>query len=114
MTIRTLKERYPDQFESPASPLPVPAIRPESVKPLPAPCLSGQPFQCPDGLIHRVLPGKLSVRGPICDKTGNEIKQLPDYKTGVQECPILRARRLKGEPVPGFVTDAEIKKEESD
>jgi hypothetical protein len=103
MTIQTLRERYPDQFAAPTTdPLPAP---------IPAPCLSGQPFQCPDHQIHRVLPGKLSIRGPICDKTGNEIAQLPAYGTGIQECPIIRVRRLKGEPVADFVTGTEIKKE---
>lgn len=93
--IETLRERYSDCFGTcPKDPL-APAV-PERPQPVPAPCLAGTPFQCPDGKIHRVLPGKNSIRGPICDTIGTEIEQLPAYGTGIRECPLVREQRLKG------------------
>jgi hypothetical protein len=108
--IETLSERYRDYFSTCPKDAPAPAA-PERPQPVPAPCLAGTPFQCPDGKIHRVLPGKNSIHGPRCDVIGIEIKQIPDYKTGVQECPLVRVQRLKGTPVEEFKTGNEVKKE---
>jgi hypothetical protein len=109
--IETLRERYSDCFGACPKDAPAPTV-PERPQPVPAPCLAGAPFQCPDGKIHRILPGKNSIRGPICDTIGTEIEQLPAYGTGIRECPLVREQRLKGTPVEGFKLGGEIKNAE--
>lgn len=71
----------------------------ETPAPIRAPCLSGA--ICTTG---NIITDK--VRGKCCKVLSTPLNQLPDYGTGIAECPITRRARLKGTAPEEFATAA--------